>query len=301
MTRQGQEVRRATLENLCQRLIAFVGKKVHEFECGHWLPPVGRLYPMTPQFLHWLLEDASCSSVVMRARRLVGALEALQFHHDEPVVLECKQVFWRGGILKTVPNPPHANGKPVQSAVASVSPPAFKRISLTVLPVVSRSWVDQHLTLLKLDDKVFRALDPHVPEDQRLIFTIALLLAKVPHAQQKELLPQVRGNKIRYQQAKVIIENVANAHGIKIRHLKRTPNRDLNMVVGFLERTQGMIEVLFGQTQDFFDNAFGSRNPDYLADILTKMDRTSEDWKVLRSSIAKAKAKADERAKAPVG
>jgi len=155
----------------------------------------------------------------------------------------------------------------------------------------SEPWVYQHLKILKLDQEVLNMMSPEIPEEDRLIFSTALLLADLPPDLQKKIAKTVVGNKIKHLQAKNIIRSRAEKLGIKIGDPDRAPNKDYNVLRSFVGKVKRELEVFLSMPQTFFDRMFQSRDGEEHGNVVDKLEHDIEDLKALLEAVKKAKKK----------
>lgn len=155
----------------------------------------------------------------------------------------------------------------------------------------SEPWVYQHLKILKLDQEVLNMMSPEIPEEDRLIFSTALLLADLPPDLQKKIAKTVVVKKLKHFQAKNIIRARAEKLGIKIGDPERSPNKDYNILRSFVGKVKRELEIFLSMPQTFFDKMFQFRDGEEHGSVIEKLEYDIEDLKSLLEAVKKAKKK----------
>ncbi|MDO8530259.1 MAG: ParB/RepB/Spo0J family partition protein [bacterium] len=136
----------------------------------------------------------------------------------------------------------------------------------------SGAWVYQYLKIVdKLDVKVQQMMSQEIAEDDRLTFSMALIIADVPMKLQKGIAKTIVGKKLKMVQAKDYIKKQGKKHGFSVGNPERTPRKDYNLLHGFIERTQRQLRVLNQSPLGFFAKMFefrGQKDHDQMVGIL---------------------------------
>ena len=153
----------------------------------------------------------------------------------------------------------------------------------------SQAWVYKHRKILKLDPEVRNMMSPEIPEEDRLIFSTALLLADLPVDLQKKLAKTVLGNKLKHVQAKSIIEERAEKLGLTVGDPERTPNKDYNVLRSFIGRIKRELDIFLSMPQIYFDRMFLHRDSTEHQDIIKKLEHDCQELALLLETVKKAK------------
>lgn len=158
---------------------------------------------------------------------------------------------------------------------------------------MSRGWVDQHFKLAdKLRPDVLDMMSPTVPEEDRLPFTSALLVADVPTALQVQVAETIVSKKLKLVQVRDYIQRQGKRHGFIVGNPDKTPRKDYEIVFNFLKKMKRELGVYIHQPQAFFTKMFEFREDDGDHRQMVKdIDRNVEDLKTLATLIRRAKDK----------
>jgi ParB family chromosome partitioning protein len=99
----------------------------------------------------------------------------------------------------------------------------------------SVSWVNQHLSLMKLHPEVIAMMDFRVPEKKRLSFSVALILTQLPQNLQLDIAKEIVAKGMRMVTAKHYIRTMAGKQGHDI--AGKRPRRNRESLVSFFNRT----------------------------------------------------------------
>lgn len=160
---------------------------------------------------------------------------------------------------------------------------------ITKIFSMSQAWIYNHRRLLRLAPEVRDMMSLKVPEEKRLVYASALLLANFTPEKQKELAPKIRGDKIKQIQIKAIVRQEADKMGITIGDPDRTPNRDYNILWSFLFKIEREMEVTLKNSQLYFDRMFANRASADHGRALAKLDDCIAELKMLQGAVQKAK------------
>jgi ParB/RepB/Spo0J family partition protein len=172
----------------------------------------------------------------------------------------------------------------------------FRNNGMTVTQVAevfarSDAWVYQHLKVLQLDPEVQKMMSPEIPEDCRLVFSVALMLADVPMDLQKKIADTIIGDKLKMVQARNLIRRRAEKMGFKVGSPDRSPRKDYQNLRSFIGRIRRELEIFEEMPQNFFDKMFQFRDDEDHAKVLASMQKSVEGAKSLLSAIKRAKKK----------
>lgn len=147
----------------------------------------------------------------------------------------------------------------------------------------------QYLKLLRLDPEVFNMMSPEIPEDERLIFSTAVLLSDLPLEIQKSTAVTVVGKKL--VKAKNMIRAQARELGIKVGDPKRSPNDDYNVLRSLIKRLKRELDVILSMPQVSFDRMFQFRKDSDHSSLVDDLSSTIESMDLLLSVVRKARKK----------
>lgn len=150
-------------------------------------------------------------------------------------------------------------------------------------------WVYQHLKVFQLDPEVQKMMSPEIPEDRRLAFSVAMMLADVPRDLQKKIADTIIGDKLKMVQARNLIRRKAEKMGFRVGSPDRTPHDDYRNLCSFIGRIRRELEIFEEMPQSFFDRMFQFRDDEDHAKVLASMKNSVERAKSLLSSIKWAK------------
>lgn len=124
----------------------------------------------------------------------------------------------------------------------------------------SPAWAGQYLSLLRLHSRVQYLMSPSVDEDKRIKFWVGVSLVPLSAEDQVELAEKISEDGLSSTQARTLIkERVRRVEEKSGRRLtKRTPNRDFNILRGFVRRTdtdaQAILSLSNGRFREMFSN-----------------------------------------------
>jgi ParB/RepB/Spo0J family partition protein len=172
----------------------------------------------------------------------------------------------------------------------------FRNNGMTVTQVAevfarSDAWVYQHLKVLQLDPEVQKMMSQEIPEDCRLLFSVALMLADVPMDLQKKIADTIVGDKLKLIQARSLIRRRAEKMGFKVGSPDRSPRKDYQNLRSFIGRIRRELEIFDEMPQNFFDKMFQFRDDEDHAKVLASMQKASDGAKSLLAAIRRAKKK----------
>src|SRR3989344_4633525 len=154
----------------------------------------------------------------------------------------------------------------------------------------SGSWVYQHLKLVdKLHPKVQAMMSQEVPEEKRLVFSVALLVADVPTDLQEKIAETIVGENLKAVQAKDFIRRQGKKHDFSVGNHERTPRKDYEVLLNFANKLQRDLGVLTQFPKDFFEKLFEFRDAADHAQMLLLLDRGIEDLRRLKETVRRAK------------
>lgn len=137
----------------------------------------------------------------------------------------------------------------------------------------SLGWIDQHLSLLRLEPEVQALMDPERPKEKQLTFSLALRLVALSPELQRQVAEEITDRKMRVSEARNVISKRAHQAG-ESHHSKRSPNRDYKIISGFVDRLQKGSRSLIEMPNPAFVSMLGARS-DREVKILTGQIETS--------------------------
>jgi ParB family transcriptional regulator, chromosome partitioning protein len=120
----------------------------------------------------------------------------------------------------------------------------------------SVSWLQQYLSLKKLEPRVLEMLSPELPENQRLTYSHALVLATLKPELQFEVAMAVLKQGLRLKEVKYLVEGHTGGHK------KRSwwsPREDYKKFQNFLQRSTLDSNLLLKKPENYFSIMFENR------------------------------------------
>lgn len=152
----------------------------------------------------------------------------------------------------------------------------------------SEPWVYQHLKVLQLVPEVQEMMSPKIPEDRRLLFSTALMLADVPPDLQKAIADQIVGGNLKLSQARNLIRRRAEKMGFRVGSSKRTPREDYENLCNLIRRMCRELEIFEEMPRSFFEKMFQFRDKGDHERVVRKMEDAIEKAKFLLVTIKRA-------------
>lgn len=152
----------------------------------------------------------------------------------------------------------------------------------------SLPWVYQHLKVLKLAPAIRALMTQAVPEDERLIFSSALLLADLPLDVQEKTAAVIMKKRMGFAEVKSLVRKRAASMGLSV-GAKRTPNKDYVILRTFVGRVRREAEALLSMGRQDFEKMFASRDRSEHAGMIKKLDACMESVQLLRDTVQKSK------------
>ncbi len=219
------------------------------------------------------------------------ALDIAGIEKMKVIVLDVKDVEEQF-LISVVSNFGRADHGPLEIANAISR---FKNNGMTVTEIAevfarSDAWIYQHLKIIeKLHPEVQAMMSQELPEEDRLVFSIALVIADVPADLQKKIADTIVGEKLKMIQAKDFIRRRAEKMGFSVGNPERTPRRDYEIMRNFIGKMRRELEVFTQLPQSFFDKMFQFRENEDHSKILLAMERNIEDLKILATAMMRVK------------
>jgi ParB family chromosome partitioning protein len=124
----------------------------------------------------------------------------------------------------------------------------------------SDTWVSLQLKLGRLDPKIFEMMSPTLPDELRLSFSAALLIADVPQERQMEVAQKIVGKRMKIDQARAYVRLFASGLGVKVGSKERSPKADYNVFKNFLDALRRDEAMFLDMLPDYFPNMFYNRH-----------------------------------------
>ncbi|OGZ29485.1 MAG: hypothetical protein A2562_02225 [Candidatus Nealsonbacteria bacterium RIFOXYD1_FULL_39_11] len=177
----------------------------------------------------------------------------------------------------------------------------FQNWGVTLDQIASRfvksiSWVSQHLRILQLSDEVLELMDPELPEDEQLTYSIAIELACLPKKLQFNAARIIMSREMKLAAARNFIRDEADKAGAPcVERRKRRPDDEYRVLSSFLKRVERDINLHSQRTQEFYDSMFSFRSQQDPMDSIMAATRIKEKMDLLsskiRESVEKQKAR----------
>lgn len=122
----------------------------------------------------------------------------------------------------------------------------------------STAWVYQHLSVLKLAPEVQQMMDPKIPEERQLRFSVAVELANLPEYMQRDLAATICDRKLPHFQARALIRQRSDEAKIESGDHPRRTRDDYRLFASFLNRMgrdgNMFLEMPASKFKDMFAN-----------------------------------------------
>ncbi len=156
----------------------------------------------------------------------------------------------------------------------------------------SVGWVYQYLKIAEqLHPSVQDMMSQKIPEDERLTFSTALVVADVPQELQEEIARVIVSQKLKLIQAKDYVHREGVRVGFVTKSPGRTPSNDYAVVRNFINRVQRETGVFGKKPDNFFKDMFAHREDADHEQILLDLEENIKALKVLVTRIRSAKKK----------
>lgn len=179
---------------------------------------------------------------------------------------------------------------PVETALAIQRFQEMKHTITEIAEMFARSeaWVYQYIKILSLDERVRAMMSMEVAEDDRLLFSTALLIADLPKDEQFRMAEKIVKKKLKHVQAKAIIRAKAEKIGVNVGG-ERTPNKDYNILLSLIRKLRREANPLLEMPQIFFDRMFQSRSSSDREKMLRNIEYGIDDLRALLGAVTKTK------------
>jgi len=151
----------------------------------------------------------------------------------------------------------------------------------------SVGWVQQYLSLKKLDPTVIEMMDPKLPDGQRLVFSHALRLTELRPSLQIEIAQAATGQGLKLKEVKYLVERHT---GQSTRAEGFSPRKEYENFRAFLQRTMVDLELLLKRPKDYFANMFEHRVPDDLEKMAGMVKSAIDNLTLIKQALDRAKA-----------
>lgn len=151
------------------------------------------------------------------------------------------------------------------------------------------AWIYQHLKILRLDPEVQKMMSPEIPEDNRLLFSTALMLADIPLDLQKSIADVIIGEGLKLKQARNLIRRRAEKLGIRVGDPGRAPSEDYRNFRSFVNRMMRELEIFTEMPQSFFNKMFEFREEEDHVKIIERLEENIGSLEILLEATRRAK------------
>ena len=151
-----------------------------------------------------------------------------------------------------------------------------------IAEIVGKSvgWVDEYKSLLRLHEKIQAKMDPSVPEEERITFSVAIQLAPLHPDLQIELEEEIQARRMKTNQARSHIRHRVNTLGLSIGVGKRKPASDFRLLNGFTARIELELESFLAMRPEQIARIFEHRDAQdrikLVADINLNIERMTK-------------------------
>lgn len=156
----------------------------------------------------------------------------------------------------------------------------------------TQGWVNQHLSLLRLQPEVRALMDPSRPKEKQLPFSLALRLVNVPAGIQQEIANEIVDKNVPAGEARFFIQSKVHEAGANIERTGRTgrhPYKDHKIVSGFTLRLERQTELTADIPADSFKEMFGSRSEAEVSETVRQIESAIANLQRLITKIRTAK------------
>lgn len=157
----------------------------------------------------------------------------------------------------------------------------------------STGWVDQHLSLMRLEPEVQALMDPERPKEKQLTFSLALRLVALPSELQRDVAMEIMDKNVPVNQARFLIHTRAHEAGEHVQN--RTPNKDYRVVTGFIERLQDESRLIVNMPNPTFVGMLGTRSESEVAVLTGQIENSIANLRQLVKKLQVAKELVNER------
>jgi hypothetical protein len=102
-------------------------------------------------------------------------------------------------------------------------------------------------------------LRPDAPKDEKLSFSNAVMLSRLPQHLQTKSSQLIIGKKLGFREVRHLIQKTASSAGIRITRASYSPRDDYRRFNGFLNRTKADANLFVAKPANFFVNMFLNR------------------------------------------
>jgi ParB family chromosome partitioning protein len=149
------------------------------------------------------------------------------------------------------------------------------------------AWVSQHLKLLKLVPEIRELMAQSRAEEDRLLFSSAVILADLPHDVQRKMLSVIMRKGLSVSEIKAAIRRRAAMMGVVVGG-ERGPRHDYAMLRTFMRRTKRDADTIAGIGSDGVRRMFAARSADDSKQAVVAMRECLASVKSLYAMLRKA-------------
>lgn len=157
----------------------------------------------------------------------------------------------------------------------------------------SVGWVDQHLSLMRLEPEVQALMDPERPKEKQLTFSLALRLVALPPELQRDVAMEIMDKNVPANAARFLIHTRAHEAGERVQN--RTPNKDYRVVTGFIERLADESRLVVNMPNPTFVSMLGSRSEREVTILTGQIENSILNLQQLIKKLQVAKELVNER------
>lgn len=156
----------------------------------------------------------------------------------------------------------------------------------------SEPWVYQHLSLLRLDHSVLARMEPSVPREQRLDFSIAMYMTRLHPEFQKQLADEIVSKGMNLKEARFFVRKMAEEAGAQAGQAKRKrpPVNDYRILERLLQGFHKHIGQFQRLSVDALYLLFRRRNEVDREQTIYFIDQTIHRLQELREKILSTKS-----------
>lgn len=156
----------------------------------------------------------------------------------------------------------------------------------------SVSWVTQHLSLLKLAPEVKKLIDPSLPKDMQLPYSLALRLSGLEQDAQRQVAAEITsGRKMTFTRKRYLLEaRIQSQPGNQKdkNKVSRRPDKDFRSLQGFLCRTEDEATAIMLMPGTTFDRMFAERSASDIQSMRTQLAKTISELQMLDEILGDA-------------
>jgi ParB-like chromosome segregation protein Spo0J len=150
----------------------------------------------------------------------------------------------------------------------------------------SVGWVQQYMSLKKLEPKVLQMMSPELPDAQRLSFSHAILLTSLKPELQVQIASTVTKQGLKIKEVKYLVERHT---GERQNRAEWSPREEYRKFQAFLQRSMVDLELFLKQPKDYFPNMFQYRVPTELEKMSGMVVSAIENLTSIKKTLDRVK------------